>query len=107
VQLEQCANRKHWDNLHQKNTDDFGLVMLITRRCFRPSAASLDGMVEQLPIVTELAPEIEETVESSSRAITSHGTDQPAMRKPEYEQEKERFEFMKSQVEICEKPKWI
>ena len=66
------------DNLHQKITDDFGLVMFdYAADVSGPVPLPLDGMVEQLPIVTELAPEIEEQLNHHRAQIAPHGSDQP------------------------------
>ena len=50
----------------------------------------LDGMVEQLPIVTELAPEIEEQLAHHRGHVAPHGPINPDA-KLEYDQESERY----------------
>jgi len=103
VQLEQMRKQEALDNLHQKITDDFGLVMFdYAADVSGPVPLPLDGMVEQLPIVTELAPEVEEQLNHYRAQLRRMGPINPDA-KAEYEQEKERFEFMKSQVEDLRK----
>jgi len=103
VQLEQTRKQEALDNLHQKITDDFGLVMFdYAADVSGPVPLPLDGMVEQLPVVTELAPEIEEQLNHHRAQIRRMGPINPDA-KTEYDQEKERFEFMKTQVEDLRK----
>ena len=103
VQLEQMRKQEALDNLHQKITDDFGLVMFdYAEDVSGPVPLPLDGMVEQLPIVTELAPEIEEQLTHYRAQLRRMGPINPEA-KVEFEQEKERFEFMKTQVEDLRK----
>jgi len=99
VQLEQTRKQEALDHLHQKITDDFGLVMFdYAADVSGPVPLPLDGMVEQLPVVTELAPEIEEQLNHHRAQLRRMGPINPDA-KAEYDQEKERYEFMKTQVE--------
>jgi chromosome segregation protein len=103
VQLEQTRKQEALDNLHQKITDDFGLVMFdYAADVSGPVPLPLDGMVEQLPIVTELAPEIEEQLNHHRAQLRRMGPINPDA-KIEYDQESERYAFMKSQVEDLRK----
>ncbi len=103
VQLEQTRKQEALDNLHQKITDDFGLVMFdYAADVSGPVPLPLDGMVEQLPVVTELAPEIEEQLNHHRAQIRRMGPINPDA-KTEYDQESERFIFMKTQVEDLRK----
>ncbi len=103
VQLEQMRKQEALDNLHQKITDDFGLVMFdYAADVSGPVPLPLDGMVEQLPIVTELAPEIEEQLNHYRAQMRRMGPINPDA-KMEYDQESERFTFMKTQVEDLRK----
>ncbi|MBK8822129.1 MAG: hypothetical protein IPN58_05840 [Anaerolineales bacterium] len=78
VQLEQTRKQEALDNLHQKITDDFGLVMFdYAADVSGPVPLPLDGMVEQLPIVTELAPEIEEQLNHHRAQIRRMGPINP------------------------------
>jgi chromosome segregation protein len=103
VQLEQMRKQEALDNLHQKITDDFGLVMFdYAADVSGPVPLPLDGMVEQLPIVTELAPEVEEQLNHYRAQMRRMGPINPDA-KMEYDQESERFTFMKTQVEDLRK----
>jgi chromosome segregation protein len=103
VQLEQLRKQEALDNLHQKITDDFGLVMFdYAADVSGPVPLPLDGMVEQLPVVTELAPEIEEQLTHHRAQLRRMGPINPDA-KTEYDQESERYTFMKSQVEDLRK----
>jgi chromosome segregation protein len=103
VQLEQIRKNEALDNLRQKITDDFGLVMFeYAEDVSGPVPLPIDGMVEQLPIVTELAPELEEQLTHHRAQIRRMGPINPDAKK-EYDEEKERYEFMKTQVEDLRK----
>ena len=103
VQLEQTRKMEALDNLRQKITDDFGLVMFdYAADVSGPVPLPLDGMVEQLPIVTELAPEIEDQLTHFRAQLRRMGPINPDA-KVEYDQEKERYEFMKDQVDDLNK----
>jgi len=103
VQLEQMRKQEALDNLHQKITDDFGLVMFdYAEDVSGPVPLPLDGMVEQLPIVTELAPDIEEQLAHYRAQLRRMGPINPDA-KLEYDQESERYTFMKTQVEDLRK----
>jgi chromosome segregation protein len=103
VQLELTRKQEALDNLREKITDDFGLVMFdYAADVSGPVPLPLDGMVEQLPIVTELAPEIEDQLANHRAQVRRMGAINPDA-KNEYDQEKERYEFMKTQIEDLHK----
>ena len=103
VQLEQTRKNEALDNLRQKITDDFGLVMFeYAEDVSGPVPLPIEGMVEQLPVITEIAPEIEEQLTHHRAQIRRMGPINPDA-KTEYDGEKERYEFMKTQVEDLRK----
>jgi len=103
VQLEHTRKQEALDNLRQRISDDFGLVMFdYAADVSGPVPLPLDGMVEQLPVITELAPEIEEQLTHYRAQLRRMGPINPDA-KVEYDSEKERFEFMKTQVEDLRK----
>lgn len=103
VQLEQTRKQEALDNLRQKIMDDFGLVMFeYAAEVSGPVPLPLDGMVEQLPVLTELDPKLEEQLAQARGQIRRMGPINPDA-KNEYEQESERYTFMKSQVEDLNK----
>jgi chromosome segregation protein len=103
VQLEQTRKQEALDNLRQKIMDDFGLVMFeYAADVSGPVPLPLEGMVEQLPIVTELDPKLEDQLAQYRGQIRRMGPINPDA-KIEYEQESERYTFMKSQIEDLNK----
>ncbi|MCB9145430.1 MAG: chromosome segregation protein SMC [Anaerolineales bacterium] len=103
VQLEQTRKQEALDNLREKISDDFGLVMFeYAADVSGPVPLPIEGMVEQLPVVTELASDLEEQLTHNRAQLRRMGAINPDA-KAEYEQEKERYEFMKTQVEDLHK----
>lgn len=103
IQLEQSRKQEALESLRQKITDDFGLVMFdYAADVSGPVPLPLDGMVEQLPVVTELAPEVEEQLTHFRTQLRRMGPINPDA-KQEYDQESERYNFMKSQLEDLRK----
>jgi chromosome segregation protein len=103
VQLEQSRKQEALETLHQKITDDFGLVMFdYAADVSGPVPLPLDGMVEQLPVVTELTPETEEQLTHFRTQLRRMGPINPDA-KTEYDQESERYAFMKTQIEDLRK----
>jgi chromosome segregation protein len=103
VQLDQLRRQEALDNLHQKITDDFGLVMFdYAADVSGPVPLPLEGMVEQLPVVTELAPDLEEQLTHHRVQLRRMGPINPEARL-EFDQESERYGFMQTQVEDLHK----
>ncbi len=103
AQLEQTRRQEALDNWRQKIMDDFGLVMFeYASDVSGPVPLPFEGMVEELPVVTELSPEIEEQLNHHRAQLRRMGPIN-ADAKTEYEQEKERYEFLKTQVEDLKK----
>ena len=79
--------------------DDFGLVSFdYTESVTGPKPLPLDGMVEELPKVEVLSAEIEDTIRQQKGQIRRMGAINPEAQN-EYQEVKERFEFLTSQVE--------
>ncbi len=103
VQLDQTRRQEALENLHQKIVDDFGLVMFeYAADVSGPVPLPLDGMVEQLPVVTELSPELEEQLTQQRSQLRRMGAINPDAKK-EFDSETQRYEFMKVQVEDLRK----
>jgi len=103
LQLDQTRKLEALDNLRQKITDDFGLVMFnYEEDVSGPVPLPLDGMVEQLPVITELDPKLEELLLHRRAQLRRMGLINPEA-KNEYDQESERYEFMKTQVDDLRK----
>ena len=78
VQLDQVRKQEGLENLRQKITDDFGLVMFeYASDVSGPVPLPLEGMVEELPVVTETSPDLESQLTQSRTRLRRIGTDQP------------------------------
>lgn len=98
AQLELTRVREALDSLRRRIEEDFGLVALE----FNPEISGqtplpLDGMVEQLPMVKELSPEIEENINRQRALLRRMGPINPEVQN-EYQSVKERYEFLTNQV---------
>ncbi|MBM3126635.1 MAG: hypothetical protein FJZ87_16445, partial [Chloroflexi bacterium] len=103
AQLDQARKQSALDHLRQRVTDDFGLVMFdYAAEVSGPVPLPFEGMVEELPVVTELDPKVEEQLSHHRGQLRRMGPINPDAKR-EFEQEKERYEFMKSQVEDLHK----
>jgi chromosome segregation protein len=91
------------DNLREKITDDFGLVMFdYAAEVSGPVPLPFEGMVEELPVVTEVSPELETQLIQNRTHLRRMGAINPEA-KAEFDRESERYTFMKSQVEDLQK----
>ncbi len=103
ARIGQARAQEVLDTLRQRIQDDFGLVAFdYEEEISGPTPLPLDGMVEQLPRVTQLSPEIEENLKQQRQLLRRIGPVNPEAQN-EYRQVKERFEFMTAQVADLEK----
>jgi chromosome segregation protein len=103
VQLEQMRKQEALDNLQEKIIDDFGLVMFdYAADVSGPVPLPLEGMVEQLPVVTEISPDLETQLTQHRTRMRRMGPINPEA-KQEFDTESERYQFMKTQVEDLQK----
>jgi chromosome segregation protein len=103
VQLEQLRKQEGLDNLRQKITDDFGLVMFdYAEDVAGPVPLPLEGMVEELPVVTEVSPDLEAQLAQQRTRLRRMGPINPEA-KQEFDQESERYTFMRTQVDDLQK----
>ena len=103
VQLEQLRKQEALDNLRQKITDDFGLVMFdYAEDVSGPVPLPFEGMVEELPVVTEVSPELETQLARQRTQVRRMGPINPEA-KQEFEKESERYSFMRAQVDDLHK----
>ncbi len=58
-----------------------------------PTPLPLEGMVEQLPVLAEIAPEVEENINRQRAQLRRMGPINPEVQN-EYQSVKERFEFL-------------
>ena len=91
------------DSLRQRIQDDFGLVSFdYVEDISGPTPLPLEGMVEELPRITKLPPELEENLKQQRTLLRRIGPVNPEAQ-AEYKEVKERFEFMTEQVADLEK----
>jgi chromosome segregation protein len=103
VQLDQLRKQEALDNLRQKITDDFGLVMFdYAADVSGPVPLPLDGMVEELPVVTEVSPDLEAQLTQQRTRMRRMGPINPEA-KQEFDTESKRYQFMRTQVEDLQK----
>jgi chromosome segregation protein len=103
VQLDQMRRQEALDNLRGKITDDFGLVMFdYADDVTGPVPLPIEGMVEELPVVTEVSPELEAQLIQQRTRLRRLGPINPEA-KQEFDTETERYTFMKTQVEDLRK----
>lgn len=98
AQLELTRQRETLDSLRRRIEDDYGQVVLeYTAPVEGQSMLPMDG-VEQLPLVTELPSDLEETINRQRSLLRRMGAVNPEAQK-EYEDVRERYGFLTSQVE--------
>jgi len=103
VQVDVIRRQEALDSLRNRIQDDFGLVMFeYEDDVSGPMPLPLNGMVQQLPVVNEISPELEEQMKRQRAQLRRMGPINPEAQK-EYESETERYEFMKTQVEDLHK----
>ena len=103
VQLDQLRKQEALDNLRLRITDDFGLVMFdYADEVAGPVPLPLDGMVEELPVVTEIAPDLETQLTRQRTQVRRMGPINPEA-KQEFDRESERYSFMSTQVDDLRK----
>ena len=86
------------EGLRRRIEDDFGLVAFeYAQEISGPTPLPLDGMVEQLPRVEKLAPEVDETIKRQRGQLRRMGAINPEAQ-AEFVQVKERYEFLTDQV---------
>ena len=103
VQLDQMRKQEALDNLRQRITDDFGLVLFdYAEDVSGPVPLPFEGMVEELPVVTEVSPDLETQLAHHRTRLRRMGAINPEA-KQEFETESERYRFMRSQIEDLQK----
>ncbi|MBV6451774.1 MAG: Chromosome partition protein Smc [Anaerolineales bacterium] len=103
VQLELMRKQESLDNLQQKITDDFGLVMFdYAADVAGPVPLPFEGMIEELPVVTEISPDLETQLTQNRARMRRMGPINPEA-KQEFDAESERYSFMRAQVDDLHK----
>ncbi len=98
LQLDLGRKQEALEILRGRIEDDFGLVMFdYASEVSGPVPLPLDGMVEQLPVVTELAPDLEENLSRQRAQLRRMGAINPEAQQ-EYQLVKERHAFLTTQM---------
>ena len=103
IQLDLDRKQETLLNLRQKIEDDFGLVAFeYAMDVSGPVPLPFDGMVEQLPVVTVLAPDLEDNMIRQRAQLRRMGAINPEAQQ-EFKSVKERHFFLTTQVEDLHK----
>jgi len=99
IQLDLVRREEGLDNLRQKIMDDFGLVSFeYAANIEGPVPLPFEGLVEQLPVVVQLPPDLEEHLLQQRAQLRRMGATNPDAKK-EYDAESQRYSFMSAQVQ--------
>ncbi|MBN1439513.1 MAG: chromosome segregation protein SMC [Anaerolineales bacterium] len=103
AQVELARRQEELEGLRRRIEDDFGLVEFeYASEVTGPNPLPLADLVERLPHVPELTPEVEDLVNRRRSQVRRMGAINPeAIR--EYAEVKERFEFLNAQVQDLQK----
>ena len=86
------------ESMRRRIEDDFGLVAFeYTEEISGPTPLPLSGLVEQLPLVKKLSTDAEENIKRQRAQVRRMGAINPEAQ-AEFQQVKERFEFLNAQV---------
>jgi chromosome segregation protein len=98
AQLELSRQREALESLRRRIEDDFGLVAFeYVNDVSGQTPLPFEGMVDQLPALTEITPEIEENISRQRAQLRRMGpVNLEAQR--EYQEVSERFEFLTDQT---------
>jgi chromosome segregation protein len=103
IQLDLGRKQEMLENLRHKIEDDFGLVAFeYATDVSGPVPLPFDGMVEQLPVITELPADLEENMTRLRAQLRRIGSINPEAQQ-EYQAVKERHAFLTTQVEDLRK----
>ncbi len=103
IQLDLGRKQEALENLRQKIEDDFGLVAFeYATDVSGPVPLPFNGLVEQLPVVTEMTPDLEENLTRQRAQLRPMGAVNPEAQQ-EFQSVKERHTFLTSQVEDLHK----
>jgi chromosome segregation protein len=98
AKINLARKQESLDALRRRIEDDFGLVAFdYADDVTGPTPLPLAGMVEQLPRINQISPEVEETIKRQKALLRRMGPINPEA-KAEYREVKERFDFLSTQV---------
>ncbi len=98
AEIELVRRQESLESLRGRVVDDFGLVAFDYAESVEgPVPLPFEGLVEELPVVTEISPEIEEQLAQRRARLRRLGLINPEAAR-EHEAESERYSFMTAQV---------
>ena len=98
AQMDLNHKRDNLEVLRRRIEEDFGLVAFeYSENQSGPTPLPIEGMVEELPRVETLSPELEESLTRYKGMLRRMGAVNPEAQ-AEYQTTKERYEFLKGQV---------
>ncbi|MDK1081689.1 MAG: chromosome segregation protein SMC [Anaerolineae bacterium] len=103
VQVDVIRRQEAIETLRNRIQDDFGLVTLEYQSDVSgPNPLPMEGWVEQLPVLTEIMPDVEEQMKRLRTQLRRMGPVNPEAQS-EFDTETERYEFMKTQIDDLHK----
>ena len=98
AQMDLLRKKEYADTLRRKIEEDFGLVSFdYADDVAGPNPLPFEGMIEQLPTVKVITPELEENITRQKSLLRRMGSINPEA-KEEYESTRDRFEFLNHQT---------
>jgi chromosome segregation protein len=98
ARIQLARRQEALESMRRRIEDDFGLVAFeYDDEVSGPTPLPLDGMVEQLPKVKKLSPEADENIKRQRAQLRRMGAINPEAQ-IEYQEVKERFEFLNEQI---------
>lgn len=98
AQIELARKNEELASLQRKVEDDFGLVAFqYNNEISGPTPLPLDEFVEQLPQVEQIKPELEDNINRQRALLKRMGAINPEAQQ-EYDEVKERHEFLVNQI---------
>ena len=98
AQMELIRKKESVELLRRRIEEDFGLVSFeYGEDMIGPNPLPIEGMVEQLPVVSEIPEEVEENITRQKSLLRRLGAVNPEA-KEEYETTRERYDFLTKQI---------
>ncbi len=98
AEIELVRRQEALESLRARIMDDFGLVAFQYAESVEgPVPLPFEGLVEELPVVTEISPELEEQLTQRRARLRRLGLINPEAAR-EYDAESDRYSFMTAQV---------
>jgi chromosome segregation protein len=98
AQMELTHKRDNLEVLRHRIEEDFGLVAFeYSENQSGPTPLPIEGMVEELPHIENLSPDLEENLSRQKAMLRRIGAVNPEAQ-TEYQSTRERYDFLKNQV---------